>query len=166
MTNGETREDDIVRIETIGNATLYLGDCREILPTLGKVDSIIADPPYGLGDKWNGGGKPSNKSGKWKFDPREAKSWDGSPVDFVNNLSDFSDQIIIWGGNYYPLPPSRCWLIWDKKQPDTFTTGQAEMAWTNLDRPVRVYRLSQVEAYCGTEVKQHPAQKPSSLIEW
>jgi tRNA G10 N-methylase Trm11 len=43
------------RVETIGNATLYLGDCRDILPTLGKVDAVVTDPPYGIADKWKGG---------------------------------------------------------------------------------------------------------------
>jgi hypothetical protein len=72
---------------------------------------------------------------------------------------------IVWGGNYYHLPPARCWLLWDKKQNDQWTTAQAEMAWTNLDRPVRVFRMSQVEAY-GAMDKQHPTQKPLKLMTW
>lgn len=154
----------MTRTEIIGDATLYLGDCRDVLPTLGPVDAVVTDPPYGLGDKWNGGGGRGRSS--WTFLPEEAKSWDSSTIDVVPSLINMAGEIIIWGGNYYALPPARCWLIWDKKQPDTFTTGQAELAWTNLDKPIRTYRLSQVEAYCNAEDKEHPTQKPLSLMAW
>jgi site-specific DNA-methyltransferase (adenine-specific)/modification methylase len=151
------------RIETIGDATLYLGDCREILPTLGKVDAVVTDPPYGLGDKWQGGG--GGKKSSWGFNPSEAMSWDGSTAEGVENLPKLSDQTIIWGGNYYALPPSRCWFVWDKKQNDQWTTGQAELAWTTIDRPVRVFRLAQCEQ-ANEGPKFHPTQKPLSLMQW
>ena len=152
-----------MKIETIGGATLYLGDCREILPTLPRADSIITDPPYGLGDKWQGGG--GSKRTSWKFDPREAKAWDSGIVEGVSQLTTLAENVIIWGGNYYALPLSRCWLIWDKKQNDNWTTGQAEMAWTNLDRPVRVFRFAQCEQASEGE-KYHPTQKPLALMLW
>jgi len=144
--------------------SLYLGDCREILPTLGPVDLILTDPPYGLGQLWNGGGGKGKSS--WKFSPDEAKSWDSAPVDSVVSLSSLAPEVIIWGGNYYALPPSRCWLIWDKKQPDTWTTGQCEMAWTNFDRPIRAFRLCQAEAHSEMVRKLHPTEKPLSLLRW
>lgn len=147
----------------IGNATLYLGDCREILPTLPKVDAVITDPPYGLGDKWQGGGGKGKSS--WAFDPSEAQGWDGETVNAVLDIPSLAPEVVIWGGNYYALPPRRCWLIWDKKQPDTFTTGQAEMAWTNLDRPIRVFRFAQCEQASEGE-KYHPTQKPLALMAW
>lgn len=150
-------------IERIGDATLYLGDCREILPTLERVDAVVTDPPYGLGDKWQGGG--GGKKSSWTFNPAEAMSWDGSTVEGVENLPKLSDQTIIWGGNYYALPPSRCWFVWDKKQNDQWTTGQAELAWTNIDRPVRVFRLAQCEQ-ANEGPKFHPTQKPLSLMQW
>ena len=117
---------------------LYLADCREVLPHV-HADAVVTDPPYGLGEKWNGGGGGAKSS--WNFRPEEAKRWDGSTANGVESLADLAREVIIWGGNYYRLPPSRCWLLWDKKQPDTWTTGQAEMAWTNLDRPVRTFRM-------------------------
>src|SRR5690606_11049245 len=70
-----------------------------------------------------------------------------------------------WGGNYYALPPSRCWFLWDKKQNDQWTTAQAEMAWTNVDRPIRTFRMSQVEAHTEMGHKKHPTQKPVSLMK-
>lgn len=151
------------RIETIGNATLYLGDCRDILPTLPKVDAVITDPPYGLGDKWQGGGGSGKTS--WAFDPSEARGWDGETVDAVQDLPSLAPEVIVWGGNYYALPPQRCWLIWDKKQNDAWTTGQAEMAWSNLDRPIRVFRFAQCEQASEGE-KYHPTQKPLALMAW
>jgi DNA modification methylase len=151
------------RKEVIGDATLYLGDCRDLLPTLGKVDAVVTDPPYGLGDKWAGGG--GGKRSSWKFDPSEAMAWDGDTAEGVVELSDAAPQVIIWGGNYYPMPPSRCWLVWDKKQNDKWTTGQAELAWTNLNRPVRVFRLAQCEQ-ANEGPKHHPTQKPLSLMHW
>lgn len=147
------------------HVTLYHGDCREILPTLERADLVLTDPPYGLGDKWAGGGGTSRSS--WRFNPSEAMSWDGATVDdAVLALPDFGDHVVVWGGNYYALPPSRCWLLWDKKQNDKWTTGQAEMAWTNLDRPVRMFRMSQVEAHSEMGHKCHPTQKPLSLMSW
>lgn len=152
-----------MRIEQIGDATLYLGDCLEILPTLEKVDAVVTDPPYGLGGLWNGGGGKGKS--RWRFNPDEAKSWDGATVSGVEQLCTLAQEVVIWGGNYYALPPSRCWLLWDKKQNDKWTTGQAEMAWTNLDRPVRMFRLAQCEQANEGE-KFHPTQKPLSLMQW
>ena len=143
--------------------TIYLGDCREILPSLDRPDMVLTDPPYGLGDLWAGGGGGAKSS--WRFSPDEAQSWDGHVVDGVERLTTFADHVVIWGGNYYPLPPARCWFLWDKKQNDKWTTAQAEMAWTNLDRPVRIFRMSQVEAHTSMD-KQHPTQKPIKLMSW
>lgn len=151
------------RVENIGNATLYLGDCREILPTLARPDAIVTDPPYGLGDKWQGGG--GSKKSSWNFDPAEAMGWDGETVEFVNHLPERADTVVVWGGNYYPLPPSRCWLVWDKKVNDGFTTGQCELAWTSLDRPIRAFRFAQCEQ-ANEGPKFHPTQKPLRLMKW
>jgi site-specific DNA-methyltransferase (adenine-specific) len=142
---------------------LYHADCLDILPHLEPVDLVLTDPPYGIGDIWNGGagGKSS-----WKIKAVETKKWDMKTQENAVNLSiDKSTKAIVWGGNYYNLPISRCWLIWDKKMSDNFTTGQAEMAWTNLDKPIRVFRFAQCEAY-GNMNKQHPSQKPLSLMTW
>ncbi len=153
----------MVKWVEIGDAKLALGDCRDILPTLGKVDAVVTDPPYGLGDKWQGGGGGAKSS--WTFDPGEAMAWDGETVAGVLGLVDRARDVIIWGGNYYALPPMRCWLIWDKKQPDTWTTGQCEMAWTNLDRPTRAFRFAQCEQ-ANEGPKSHPTQKPLALMQW
>lgn len=183
------------RVERIGDATLYLGDCMEILPALKQSGprgnsrdlpvnpadaqgyghlagdnpatieylALITDPPYGLGDKWQGGG--GSKKSTWRFDPSEAQGWDGSIAEGVERVAMEAREAVVWGGNYYNLPPSRCWLLWDKKQNDGWTTGQAEMAWTNLDRPVRVFRFAQCEQ-ANEGPKYHPTQKPLALMAW
>lgn len=151
------------RKEQIGDATLYLGDCLEILPSSGKVDAVVTDPPYGIADKWKGGagGKSS-----WRIPATETHKWDAQTAQQAIEVAiGFSDQCIVWGGNYYLLPPSRCWLVWDKKQNDQWTTGQCELAWTNLDRPIRAFRMAQCEQ-ASEGAKQHPTQKPLALMRW
>ena len=154
----------VSRVETIGDCTLILGDCLAVLPTLGKVDAVVTDPPYGLGDKWQGGG--GSKRSTWNFNPAEAASWDGDISASLIPSIAVAGEAIVWGGNYYALPPSRGWLVWDKGQPDTWTTGQCELAWTNIDRPIRAFRMPQCVAHDEMRPKMHPTQKPLSLMQW
>ncbi len=146
-----------VRKEVIGLATLYCGDCRDIAPTLERTAAIITDPPYGLGkEKWQGGAV------KWPL--KEAgMAWDNNTSDFVLDLPSMSDRQIIWGGHYYALPPQRGWLIWDKIIRE-FTSGHCEMAWTNIDQPVKAFNCS--HGQLATEGKVHPTQKPLSVMKW
>ena len=147
------------RMEQIGDATLYLGDCLEILPTLPKVDAVITDPPYGLGDKWQGG------TAKWPLarGGAECRQWDMQTHPAVVTLPTYAATCIIWGGNYYPLPPARGWLLWDKIVRQ-FSSGHAEMAWTTLDQPVRAFNYAHGEL--ASEGKYHPTQKPLPLMRW
>ena len=148
------------RIETIGNATLYMADCRDVLPTLPKVDAVITDPPYGIetGVKKCGG----SRSLAWG-----EQTWDAATdQEGVELAIALAPVAIVWGGNYYRLPPTRCWLLWDKCQPEEwYSTAHAEMAWTSMDKNTRTWRMSQVQAY-GAMDKQHPSQKPLGLMEW
>jgi site-specific DNA-methyltransferase (adenine-specific) len=150
------------RIEQIGAATLYLGDCRDVLPALGKVDAVVTDPPYGLGDKWQGGNAASK--GKWKLPDGGANmGWDAAPVDLVTTLPAMAGNAIIWGGNYYSLPPARGWLLRDKIVRQ-WTSGHAELAWSTLDQPVRAFNYALGEL--ASEGKEHPTQKPLPLMKW
>lgn len=126
--------------------------------------AIVTDPPYGLGDLWAGGGGKNNNS--WKFDPKEAKAWDGESPIIVEEIV-VGVPAIVWGGNYFNLPPKRGWLVWDKGIPD-FTTGHSELAWTTLDQPVRNFKLCpNVMTPTGADgSKVHPTQKPLALMKW
>lgn len=143
-------------VETIGNATLYLGDCREVLPTLGNVDAVVTDPPYGLGDKWQGG------KSEWPLHHGEM-AWDASLSEAVPGLLQIAPDCIIWGGHLYPLPAARGWLIWDKLVRE-FTSGHAELAWTSLDQPIKAFNYA--NGQLASEGKVHPTQKPASLMKW
>lgn len=140
---------------TIGRATLYLGDCREILPTLTHVDAIVTDPPYGIG--MDGG-----KVGKAEY---AKKDWDGEAVD-VAPLLAMELPSIIWGGNYFLLPPAAKWLVWDKRNDQT-TFADCELAWTNLAGAVRQFRWMWSGPYQQEREKRwHPTQKPLKLMKW
>jgi len=139
----------------IGNATLYHGDCLTILPTLPKVDAIITDPPYGLGDRMQGG--------TWGACPkyREMRQWDQvAEQQWIDALLVLSVPSVIWGGNNFFVPPSRCWLIW-AKQNAVPTMGDFEMAWTNLDRPSKRFVHP-----VGFHENGHPTEKPTPLMRW
>jgi DNA modification methylase len=148
------------RKETLADGIeLWLGDCREVLPTLGKVDAVVTDPPYGIGE--SGGCFRDRKGGGHRV--LERKEWDAhrpaSEV-FTAVLSAAPDQII-WGGNYFAdlLPASKGWLYWDKLMGGDFADG--ELAWTSLDRALRKFTR------CNKDHgKEHPTQKPVALMAW
>jgi site-specific DNA-methyltransferase (adenine-specific)/modification methylase len=142
----------------IGDATLYLGDCMDILPTLDKVDAVITDPPYGIEGTWKGG----NSNGWGKFQG-EAEKWDVRPSWFANWALSTNAKLIVWGGNYFEFPISGSWLVWDKVVRE-FTSGHCELAWTNLKKPIKAFNFSHGEL--ASEGKQHPTQKPLSLMKW
>lgn len=150
-----------LRKEVIGLATLYLGDCLTILPTLPQAGAVITDPPYGIADIWS---KGSERHG-WTKANNEAgvrNEWDDKPLDeaAVNALRAAGRDVIIWGGNYFPLPPSRCWLVWNKPERG-FSLAEAELAWTNKDAVVRVF-----DGPRSDQGRVHPTQKPLSLMRW
>jgi len=137
--------------EQIGDCTLYLGDCMDVLPALGKVDAVVTDPPYGIGKKMGGG--------SWSY-KKEMETWDSNAnqkwIDLILSLSVPS---IIWGGNYYVVPASRGWLIWRK--PYFPSMADAEMAFTNIDMNTKVLDFNRSDGE-----KLHPTQKPLPLIQW
>jgi site-specific DNA-methyltransferase (adenine-specific) len=155
----------------IGDATLYCGDCLLILPTVGRVDAIVTDPPYGILNLENGQSTAIRKSarsqGSGKLKDRIMNtsefSWDIAPAPEVFDLlRAMSEEQIIWGGNYFPLPPARGILAWDKDQPWP-NFSQVEIAWTSLNRPAALFRKNNA---LGSPGKSHPTQKPVSLMAW
>lgn len=150
----------MAEIVTIGDATLYLGDCMDILPTLPKVDAVITDPPYGIAKTWKGGS--GHGWSKAKGDAQIRNNWDSDvpSLELMELILTKADEQIIWGGNYFNLPPSRCWLVWNKPERG-FTLAEAELAWTNRDNVVRVFDYPRSE-----HGREHPTQKPVALMAW
>jgi DNA modification methylase len=160
-----------LRVEHIGSATLYLGDCREILPTLGRVDAVVTDPPYGIG--WDRQAeRDSNRQPGVSAAPKRAylaSGWDDAPPSRaeIGALLSVARWQIIFGANHFELPPSRCWLVWDKKTGDN-EFADCELAWTNLDKPVRriEWMWSGMLRKGREERNDHPTQKPLGVMEW
>ncbi len=150
------------RCEQIGRATLYLCDCRDALPSLGKVDAVVTDPPYGFlsGSSGQGAGKLKNRTLN-----KANTAWDIAPEPcLLSAVIDSGKDCIIWGGNYFDLPPCRGILIWDKQQPwPNFSA--AEIAWTTLNRPAAMFRLSSSLGDKGQD-NAHPTVKPLELMRW
>ena len=147
----------------IGNATLYLGDCMDILPTLEKVDAVITDPPYGIGAN-----KMTLGNGKRKLE-RGLMDWDSKPPsnDLMDIIFNIAKKQIHWGGNYFNVPPSRCWLVWDKCT-GANSFADCELAWTNLDSVVKKLTLPWLGSNAKDESGErvHPTQKPLPLMRW
>jgi DNA modification methylase len=159
------------RREQIGLATLYLGDCREIAPTLPRPAAVISDPPYGIGVDRAMAKASGTKHGVALAAKRhyEAAGWDDAtpPAWFVAWLAQAADAVVLFGGNYFGLPASRCWLVWDK-QNGANEFADCELAWTNLDKPVRrvVWMWNGMLRKGGEERGPHPTQKPVGVMRW
>ena len=145
--------------------TVVCGDCLELMKQLpdGAVDAVITDPPYGIG-----GSSGVGKYGVMKWGGINDRGWDGDiPTSEVFTLMlRKSSAQIIWGGNYFPLPPSRCFLVWDKGAGfKSRTFAECEQAWCSLDQNAKIFNRDPLASgdYNG---KQHPTQKPVPLMEW
>jgi len=150
--------------------TLYNGDCREIVPTLGKFDLLLADPPYGINMDTRMQKGKNTKYGTAKSTKRDygVSNWDKKPIEqeFIDFLITMSIYSIIWGGNYYSVPPASCWLVWDKLNGDN-DFADCELAWTNLKKAVRkIEHLWNGMLRAGREERFHPTQKPLAVIKW
>ena len=134
-----------------GQVRLICADCRDVLPTLGKVDAVVTDPPYGIGAAR---GSHSNLR-------MPDEGWDDTPAD-LSCLPNVPS--IIWGGNYFDLPPTRCFLFWDKHPvPPSYAAG--ELAWTSLNKNAAKW-CGRVGDEVAVKDRSHPTQKPVRLMKW
>lgn len=140
---------------------LHLGDCLQYMRSMPdkSVDAVITDPPYGIAEVWKGGSGHG-----WavaSLATAHRNSWDVKPSDEVfEQILRIGKVVIIWGGNYFNLPVSRGWLIWNKPERN-FTLSEAELAWTSKDMPMRVFDCRRSDPG-----REHPTQKPESLMGW
>lgn len=150
----------------IGNAELWHGDCREVLPTLPKVDAVITDPPYGIGEA-AGRNKSRGKLAVAKDFGDD--SWDDEPIsdDLIRSVREAGKWTAIFGGNYYAMPPARCWLVWDKENGES-DFADCELAWTNFPKAVRRIRyMWNGMLRANSEPRgDHPTQKPIGVMAW
>lgn len=174
-------------------SVLYLMDCEEGTKQIPDkfFGLAIVDPPYGINaPKMQMGSAPNrNEKGSYPAESTAVRlkkgrlnsggghmknsmlvnsdcTWDSEPPgeDYFSALISTSENQIIWGGNYFPLPPTRCMICWDKLQPwDNFS--QFELAWTSFDKPTAMFRYSNTGGL-NHEKKIHPTQKPVKLYEW
>ena len=133
-------------------------DCMEYMAGLSDkhFDLAIVDPPYGININ-NNSGRLGHYGGK--------KNWDNSipTKEYFNELCRVSVNQIIWGGNYFDLPPTRGFVIWDKKQPEGVSFASCEYAWTSFDKSAKTYYQRPQNADI---IRIHPTQKPVTLYKW
>lgn len=162
-----------MRAVKIGDATLIHGDAREVLPTLGRVDAVVTDPPYGIKEA---AGKAKTRTSGFTSKCRKSyvrdygnDTWDDAPLpaDLMAMAIGAGRHAIIFGGNYYRLPPSPCWLVWDKLNGDT-DFADCELAWTNMRKAVRRIRYLWNGALRANKETRgdHPTQKPIGVMQW
>jgi len=155
-----------MRVEQIGDCTLYLADCMDVMPCLPWFDALITDPPYGLGE---GGkmGNPKRRSRVANADKYGDFNWDDERNDAaIAAAQKMTTHQIIWGGNYYDLGPCRGYLVWNKLNSGDF--ADCELACTNLDQAVRKIDLlwnGMIRAEKHIE-RVHPTQKPVGVMQF
>jgi DNA modification methylase len=156
---------DLSRRVVIGDATLYLADASVVLPTLPDVDALVTDPPYGIGEA---AGKNASRNNLAVAKDYGNLSWDNKPAPqwLIECAISKARSSIIFGGNYYVLPPSSCWLVWDKENTGDF--ADCELAWTNLKKAVRriKYQWNGMLRANNEPRGDHPTQKPVQVMEW
>lgn len=154
-----------IQKEVIGDHTLYCGDCRDLLPEMAPVDALITDPPYGIREA---AGKNRTRTKAAKARDYGVASWDNKPADqaLIDELIGKAKVALIFGGNYYALPPTSCWLVWDKLNSGDF--ADCELIWTNLRKAVRrvQYRWNGMIRQNREPRGDHPTQKPVGVMRW
>jgi DNA modification methylase len=152
-----------MKIERIGDCTLYLADCTVLVNQVPKDAALVTDPPYGINEsskKVASRGKLAKPKDYGDF------NWDKTaPQDLINLYRARTKNQIIWGGNYFDLPPTSCYLVWDKQNSGNF--ADCELAYTNLKMAVRIFRWRwNGMIRRGNEEREHPTQKPLELMKW
>lgn len=161
-----------------GLCSIYLGDCAEIAPTLGRFDLLCTDPPYGIKAPRKAANRGHTRIGRGlkggTTPPRtfhQPSPWDDEPVrsDLLSALRDVASWQCIFGGNYFSLPPSPAWLVWDKDN-GASDFADAELAWTNYGTALRLKRYrwnGMLQADMSRkEERVHPTQKPLAVMSW
>jgi DNA modification methylase len=145
--------------------TIYCANCEDVLP-IDYADLVLTDPPYGIGES-----SRKNQSRGQKTTPTDYGfyNWDTQPASdrAIYLARTGGDAAILWGGNFFTLPPQSKWLVWDKLNSGDF--ADCELAWTNLPGAVRIFRHmwnGMLRASERDGPRWHPTQKPIALMKW
>lgn len=149
-------------------ATIFLGDCREILPSLPDFDLVLTDPPYGIDENSN---KQKTRGRLTAVTDYGDFNWDkeAPSKEFLDMIRSKGEIQVIFGGNFFELPPTSCFFVWDKDN-GTNDFADCELAWSNLKSATRLkrYRWNGMlqENMQDKEQRVHPTQKPLSVLQW
>ena len=160
-----------MRKQIIGNSELYLGDCRDILPTLGPVDAVVTDPPYGINFQKGAGGQGAQAGRRVVKDRIIGDDRPFDPAPWITSC----ENVILWGADhFYPrLPDNGRWLAWNKlgdMEPwDSFS--DVEFAWHSREGAARIFSMKWKGIACDKRgeangLREHPTQKPIALMTW
>ena len=150
--------------------TIYHGDCREIVPQLGKFDLLLTDPPYGIFKKSGGDGKMFGSKTIYSSDDTAA-SWDNKPSkEIIQLIISASNKFVIWGGNYMASSIGDCAapLVWNKLTGNN-SYADGELAFSNVAGTMRIFTHQWCGAFKDSERGEkaiHPTQKPIALMTW
>ena len=156
-----------------GQIILHNADCVDVMRNIGdkEIDLVLTDPPYGGGCNAGVGGvfkkyeKQINRTGGTLAEKygKNIKEWDIAPTKTIfNEIFRISKEQIIWGGNYFELPATRCFLIWKKLTiSENFSMAMAEYAWTSFNKNAKIFEFAPQDS-----TRFHPTQKPVQLINW
>jgi len=147
---------------------IHNADCMEAMKQMSdnEFDLAIVDPPYGIDlANMNMGAGKSKRASKIENRKWKPKDWDKNAPDkmYFDELFRVSKNQVIWGGNYFKLPPCYGYVIWDKEIPEGLSFSDCEMAWHSFKKSAKIFRHS---AYLDKKNKFHPTQKPVKLYKW
>ena len=124
-----------------------------------KAESVVTDPPYGIGSLMQGGTWATKQCAQFAL----MREWDATTSQqFFDMVVSLGVPSVVWGGNYFITPASRCWLAWDK--PEFPTMSSVELAWTNIDKNAK--RIECPRTHQADGAKEHATQKPVRVMAW
>ncbi len=155
--------------------SIICGDCLNVMRDWpdGCVDLVLTDPPYGIGVDSTMHKQSDTQYGKAAA-PKRAypkTDWDSKPMTprQRDECIRLGHNQLFFGGNYFELPPSSCWIVWDKDNGNN-NFADCELIWGSFDSAVRLVKYTwngMIQENMGNkEARYHPTQKPLGVMKW